>query len=99
MSTHLFRSRIMVTYFTALNSTVTDYRCCEIQVYCLLGGTYTVTGITTLFCRAGSHVTWYQVTEGRVSSFQVVISFLFRNLAGLTVIVLFFRHPDTTIIT
>ncbi len=35
------------------------------------------------------HVAWYQVTEGRISSFEVIVSFFFRNIAGFAVVVLF----------
>src|SRR5690606_40574587 len=61
--------------------------------------TYSITGIAALFSGAARHVAGYQVTESRVTTFQIIISFVFRNIVGSAVIVFLFRNPDATVIS
>ena len=67
---------------------------------------YAKTGVATFFGGTGSHVTRHQVSESRITAFQVVVALFFGNIHGADFafaeffhVFFFFGNPDTAIVT
>ena len=52
----------------------------EIEVNSIPRGSYAITGIATFFGCARGHVAGNKVTEGRIATFQVVVSIFFFDI-------------------
>ncbi len=98
MMADVFGGGFIDTMLAAFNLAIAIDRGCIIEINGLFGRTNAVTGITALFGGARCHVARHQVAEGRVSSFQVVVSFFFGDLTWFARIVLLFRHPNAPVI-
>ena len=78
----------------------------EIEVNGITRSSYAITGIATFFGCARGHVARNKVTEGRITTFQVVVAIFFFDVgrfqfAGTDSFGIFFflRNPDTTVVT
>ena len=78
----------------------------EIEEYRFSGFIYTESGITTLLCSTGSHVTGYKVSECGVTALEIVVAILFRYLGCLDFVFAEFLHileflgnPNTSVVT
>src|SRR5207245_4748029 len=54
--------------------------------------------MTTFFRGTRSHITRNKVTKSRVSSFEIIISFFFRNIKSPSVVALFFWNPNAPVV-
>ena len=78
----------------------------EIEEYGQTCVVHTETCVATFFSCTAGNVTRNQVTECRITAFQVVVAVFFRNIASLDFAFLQFdsvffllRNPDTTVVT
>ena len=78
----------------------------EIEEYGQTGVVYTETCVATFFSGTAGNVTRNQVTECRITAFQVIVAVFFRNITSFDFaflkfhsIFFFLRNPDTTVVT
>ena len=90
---------IFQSCFTGFNFPVPDDSVFKIEVNGHFGCTYSIPFIASFFSRPGCHITRNQVTECRVSPFQVIIPFLFRYINGFPGFPFLFGNPYPSIVT
>src|SRR5664279_5954638 len=99
MMAYFFRTGIFKPVFITFHFAVSENSFCIIKIYRLFRRAYTKPGITTLFRSTARYVPRNKIPKSRIFSFQVIVSFVFRNITGFTTVILFFRNPDPPVIT
>ena len=102
---NFFFSRFYAVNFTLFLTVTFDSRR-EIQINSFTCFVYSIACIATLFSSTWSHVTRHEVTESRVTAFQVVIAVFFGNFSRFFAffayrycIFHFLRYPNTSVVT
>ena len=70
----------------------------EVKEHTVLQWAYAPALVTHRFGITRRHVTWHQVSKGRVFAFQVVVAFSLGDLGGHACVVVCVGYPDATIV-
>ena len=70
----------------------------EIQIDRQLSVADSVIHLTPFLCRARGHVAWNQITKGRITTFEAVITVCFRNVGRMASVPGQHRNPHTSVI-
>ena len=78
----------------------------EVEIHRAASVVDSVAGIASLFGRAGCDISWNQVAEGRITTLEVVVALILRDIGGFefafaeqTGFLGVLRHPDTAVVT